>query len=70
MFFLKKVSQCQKKLKRNGDPLISPGIVRYAEKEEEPFWFSWLGQMIQFGTINFGGTSKNYFGQFVWIEKN
>ena len=35
-----------------------------------PFWFSSLGQMIQFGTIKFRRTSKNYFGQFVWIEKN
>ena len=28
-------------------------IVCYAEKEEKLFWFSSLGQMIQFGTINF-----------------
>ena len=40
-----------KKLK--GDPLVSPGIVCYAEKEEKPFWFSSLGQMIQFGTMKF-----------------
>ena len=30
-----KVSQCRKKLK--GDPLVSPGIVSYAEKEETRF---------------------------------
>ena len=52
-----------------GDPLVSPCIVCYAEKEEKPFWFSSLGQMIQFGTIKFRSTLKNYFGQFVWIEK-
>ena len=63
----KKVSQCQKKLK--GGPLVSPGIVCYAEKEEKPFWFSSLGQMIQYGTIKFRRTFKNYFGQFVWIRK-
>ena len=53
----------------SGDPLVSPGIVCYAEKEENPFWFSSLGQMILFRTIKFRRTSKNYFGQFVWIEK-
>ena len=52
-----------------GDPLVSPGIVCYAEREENPFCFSSLGQMIQFGTIKFRITLKNYFGQFVWIEK-
>ena len=36
---------------------------------EKPFWFSSLGQMIQFGPIKFCGTFKNYFGQFVLIEK-
>ena len=56
-----------KKLK--GDPLVSSGIVCYAEKEEKLFWFSSLGQMIQFGTVKFRTTFKNYFGQFVWIEK-
>ena len=25
--------------------------------------------MIQFGTVNFRRTFKNYFGQFAWIEK-
>ena len=34
-----------------------------------PFWSSSLGQMVQFDTIIFGRTFKNYFGQFVWIEK-
>ena len=56
-----------KKLK--GDTLVSPGIVCYAEKKEKPFWFSSLGQMMQFATIKFRRTFKNYFGQFVWIEK-
>ena len=39
-----------------GDPLVFPGIVCYAEKEEKYFWFSSLGQMIQFGTIKFRRT--------------
>ena len=41
----------------------------YAEKQEKPFWFSSLRQMVQFGAIIFCRTFKNYFGQFVWIEK-
>ena len=39
-------------------------------KEEKPFWFSSLGQMIQFVIIKFRRTFKNYFGQFVSILKN
>ena len=30
---------------------------------------STISQMILFRTIKFRRTSKNYFGQFVWIEK-
>ena len=47
----KKVSQCRKKLK--GGPLVSPGMVCYAGKQEKPFWFSSLGRMVQFGAIIF-----------------
>ena len=43
-----------------GDPLVSPGMVCYAGKQEKPFWFSSLGQIVQFGAIifcrTFGGT--------------
>ena len=52
-----------------GDPLVSPGMVWYAGKQEKPFWFSSLDQIVQFGAIIFCRTFKNYFGQFVWIEK-
>ena len=58
-FFSEKVSQCRKK--QRGDSLISPGMVCYAEKEEKPFWFSSLGQMIQFGTIKFCRTFVELF---------
>ena len=44
-------------------------MVCYAEKQENPFWFSSLGQIVQFGGIIFCRTFKNYYGQFVWIEK-
>ena len=47
------------------DPLVSPGMVCYAEKEEKPFWFSSLGQMSQFMTIKLCRTFKNYLGLFV-----
>ena len=57
------------KKNEKGDTLVSPGIVCYAEKQEKPFWFSSLGQIIQFGTIKFCRFFKNYFGQFVWIGK-
>ena len=66
--FPKKSLAVPKKIER-GDPLVSPGMVCYAEKQEKPFWFSSLGQMVQFGAIIFCGTYRNYFGQFVWIEQ-
>ena len=52
-----------------GDPLVSPGMVCYAGKQEKPFWFSSLGQIVHFGAIIFCRTFKNYFGQLVWIER-
>ena len=63
----KNVSQCRKKLK--GGTLWSRPVCCYAEKQVKPFWSSSLGQMVQFDTIIFCRTFKNYFGQFVWIEK-
>ena len=53
-----------------GDPLVSLGMVCYAGKQKKHFWFSSLGQIMQFGAIIFCRTFKNYFGQFVWIEKS
>ena len=35
------------------DPLVSPGMVCYAGKQEKSFWFSSLGQMVQFGAVIF-----------------
>ena len=43
IFFPKKVSQCRKKLK--GGPF---GRVRYCMLRGKPFWFSSLGQQVQF----------------------
>ena len=58
-FSEKKVSQFRSKLKGFAkqteiiSPLISPGILCYAEQKENPFWFSSLSQMVQFDTIKF-----------------
>ena len=49
-----------KKIER-GYPLVLPGMVYYAEKQEKPFWFSSPGQMIQFGTIKFCRTFEEIF---------
>ena len=65
--FRKKVSQCRKKLK--GGPFSLP-VWYVTRKKEKPFWFSSLGQMIQFGAIKFCRIFENYFVQFVWIEKS
>ena len=35
------------------DPLVSTNMVCYAGKQEKPFWFSSLGQIVQFGAIMF-----------------
>ena len=67
-FFSKKKSRSAEKNER-GDPLVSPGMVCYAGKQEKPFWFSSLDKIEQFGAIIFCRTFKNYFGQFVWIGK-
>ena len=58
-----------KKMKGGRESLVSPGMVCYAEKQEKPFWFSSLDQIVHFDAIIFCRTFKNYFGQFVWIEK-
>ena len=43
--FRKKSLTMPKKTER-GDPLVSPGMVCYAGKQEKPFWFSSLGQVL------------------------
>ena len=32
------------------DPLVSLGMVGYAEKKEKSFWFSSMGQQVQFAS--------------------
>ena len=64
----KKCLAVPKKIER-GDSFVSPCMICYAEKQVKAFWSSSLGQMVLFDTIIFCRTFKNYFGQFVWIEK-
>ena len=40
--FFRKKCLAVPKLKERGEPLVSPGTVCYAEKQEKPFWFSSL----------------------------
>ena len=44
-----------------GNLLVSPGMVCYAGKQEKPFWFSSLDQMVQFGAIIFCRTFVDLF---------
>ena len=53
-----------------GDPLVSPGMVCYAEKQEKPFWFSSLGQIVQFGAIIFCRTFVELFWSAQVVLKN
>ena len=56
---------CRKKSKKiEGGPF---GEKFFRKKVSQ---FSLLGQVVQFGAIIFCRTSKNYCGQFVWIEKS
>ena len=67
--FEKKSHSAEKKAEK-GDSLVSPGMVCYAEKEEKPFWFSSLGQMYQFGTINFSRTCRTILFSSCGLKKN
>ena len=68
IFFRKKSLTMPKKTER-GDPLVSPGMVCYAGKQENPFWFSSLGQMVQFGAIIFCRTFVELFWSFQVVLK-
>ena len=53
-----------------GDPLVSPGSLCYEEKQKKPVWFSSVGEWFILTPKYFVELLKNYFGQFVWIEKS
>ena len=59
-FFLKKKSRSAEKNER-GESLVSPGMVCYAERQEKPFWFSSLDQIVHFDAIIFCRTFVELF---------
>ena len=59
-FFRKKSLAVPKKMK-GGKSLVSPGMVCYAEKQEKPFWFSSLDQIVHFDAIIFCRTFVELF---------
>ena len=59
-FFSKKKSRSAKKNER-GESLVSHGMVCYAEKQEKPFWFSSLDQIVHFDAIIFCRTFVELF---------
>ena len=70
--FSKKKSRSAEKNER-GDPLVSPGMVCYAEKQEKTFWFSSLGQIMQCGfstSILLQNIKKLKGEKFSFSEKN
>ena len=59
-FFSKKKSRSAEKNER-GESLVSHGMVCYAEKQEKPFWFSSLDQIVHFDAIIFCRTFVELF---------
>ena len=59
-FFFEKKSRSAEKNER-GEPLVSPGMVCYAEKQENPFLVQSLDQIVQFGAIIFCRTFVELF---------
>ena len=60
IFSSKKKSRSNEKNER-GESLVSPGMVCYAEKQEEPFWFNSLDQIVHFDAIMFCRTFVELF---------
>ena len=59
-FFFEKKSRSAEKNER-GESLVSHGMVCYAEKQEKPFWFSSLDQIVHFDAIIFCRTFVELF---------
>ena len=57
--FQKKSHSAEKN--ERGEFLVSPGMVCYAEKQEKPFWFSSLDQIVLFDAIIFCRTFVELF---------
>ena len=61
IFFRKKSLAVPKNMKGGRECLVSPGMICYAEKQEKPFWFSSLDQIVRFDAINFCRTFVELF---------
>ena len=59
-FFFEKKSRSAEKNER-GESLVSPGMACYAEKQEKPFWFSSIDQIVHFDAIIFCRTFVELF---------
>ena len=59
-FFSEKKSRSAETNER-GESLVSPGMVCYAEKQEKPFWFSSLDQIVHFDAKIFCRTFVELF---------
>ena len=66
--FFEKSLKVPKKLKEGPFSLSRYCMLR--GKRGKLFLVQFASQMLQFGTIQFRRTFKNYFGQFAWIEKS
>ena len=60
-FFFRKKSLSVPKKNERGESLVSPGMVCYAEKQQKPFWFSSLDQIVHFDAIIFCRTFVELF---------
>ena len=60
-FFFRKKSPAVPKKNERGESLVSPGMVCYVEKQEKPFWFSSLDQIVHFDAIIFCRTFVELF---------
>ena len=60
-FFFEKKSVAVPKKNERGESLVSPGMVCYAEKQEKPFWFSSLDEIVHFDAITFCRTFVELF---------
>ena len=57
----------EKQLEGGPFGLAGYGVLR--SKTGKTYFIQFASQIVQFGAIIFCRTFKNYFGQFVWIEK-
>ena len=60
-FFFRKTKSRSAEKNERGESLVSPGMVCYTEKQEKPFWFSSLDQIVHFDALIFCRTFVELF---------